>query len=135
MPNEPTPPAVAGFGRVVRSVRRDLPLRLLKIIVRPGTVDAVRDAVNGAGVPGLTITEVRWVGKPAGQAAVYRGQSYQRSIFPRLELETVVPEHLRAAVTAEIITAARSGQSDDGSVLVLPIERSYRIRTGELDPV
>ena len=54
------------FGRVVRSVRRDLPLRLLKVIVRPGKVDAVRNAVNGAGVPGLTVTEVRWVGKPEG---------------------------------------------------------------------
>ncbi len=134
MPNEPVPPAVSGFGRVVRSVRRDLPMRLLKVIVRPDKLDAVREAINAAGVPGVTVTEVRGIGTQ-GQRSHYRGQEYKRSIFPRMELETVVPDHLRAAVTADIITAARTGHTGDGVVFVLPVERSYRIRTGEQDPV
>lgn len=133
MPNEPAPPFVSGFGRVIRSVRRDLPMRLLKVIVRPDKLDAVREAINAAGVPGVTVTEVRGIGTQ-GQRSHYRGQEYKRSIFPRMELETVVPDHLRAAVTAGIITAARTGQTGDGTVFVLPVERTYRIRTGEQDP-
>lgn len=133
MPNEPAPPSVSGFGRVIRSVRRDLPMRLLKVIVRPDKLDAVREAINAAGVPGVTVTEVRGIGTQ-GQRSHYRGQEYKRSIFPRMELETVVPDHLRAAVTTGIITAARTGQTGDGTVFVLPVERTYRIRTGEQDP-
>ena len=135
MSNEPIPPAHSGFGRVVRSVRRDRPMRLLKMIVRSDKVDAVRDAVNAAGVPGLTVTEVRGVGQQKGQTAHYRGQEYQRTMFPRMELEAAVPEHLRAAVTTDVMAAARTGQTGDGCVFVLPVERSYRIRTGEQDPV
>lgn len=134
MPSEPVPPVVSGFGRVVRSVRRDLPMRLLKVIVRPDKLDTVREVINAAGVPGVTVTEVRGIGTQ-GQRSHYRGQEYKRSIFPRMEIETVVPDHLRAAVTADIITAARTGHTGDGVVFVLPIERSYRIRTGEQDPV
>ncbi len=133
MPNEPVLPVVSGFGRVVRSVRRDLPMRLLKAIVRPDKLDTVREAINAAGVPGVTVTEVRGIGTQ-GQRSHYRGQEYKRSIFPRMEIETVVPDHLRGAVTADIITAARTGHTGDGVVFVLPIERSYRIRTGEQDP-
>jgi len=133
--NDPATPALSGFGRVVRSVRRDLPMRLLKVIVRVDKVDVVREAVNAAGVPGLTITEVRGVGEQKGHTAHYRGQEYQRTMFPRMELEAAVPEHLRAAVTADVMAAARTGQPGDGCVFVLPVERSYRIRTGEQDPV
>ncbi len=134
MSNDPATQEVSGFGRVVRSVRRDLPMRLLKVIVRVDKVDVVREAVNAAGVPGLTVTEVRGVGGQRGARSHYRGQEYQQSMFPRMEVEAVVPEHLRAAVTADIIAAARTGKVGDGCVFVLPVERSYRIRTGEQDP-
>ena len=38
---------------------RALTMKLLKAIVRPDRVDAVREAVNASGVSGMTVTEVR----------------------------------------------------------------------------
>lgn len=110
-------------------------MKLVKAIIRPDKVDAVREAIEAAGVPGVTITEVRGHGHQKGHTAIYRGQEYQVSLLPKLELEVVVPDHLAEDVIARIQTAARSGQIGDGRIFVLPVEASYRIRTGEIDPL
>lgn len=110
-------------------------MKLVKAIIRPDKVDAVREAVEAAGVPGVTITEVRGHGQQKGHTAIYRGQEYQVSLLPKAELEVVVPDHLAEDVISRIQAAARSGQIGDGRIFVVPVETSYRIRTGEVDPL
>lgn len=110
-------------------------MKLLKAIVRPDRLDAVREAINEAGVPGVTITEVRGHGHQKGHTAIYRGQEYEISLLPKIEIQVVVPDNLVEPVVAGIMVAARTGQIGDGRVFVLPVERSYRIRTGELEPL
>src|SRR5262249_11415731 len=105
----------------------------LKAIVRPDRVDAVRDAVNALGISGLTVTEVRGHGKQKGHTAVYRGQEYEVSLLPKMEVEVVVPDNRADELVAGIIKAARTGAIGDGRVFVMPVEQSYRIRTGELE--
>ncbi len=48
-------------------------MMLLKAIIRPDKVDAVKDALVHAGIGGLTLTEVRGHGKQKGHTAIYRG--------------------------------------------------------------
>jgi nitrogen regulatory protein PII len=48
-----------------------------------------------------------------------------------MEIEVVVPESLLDDAIKAIIAAARTGEIGDGRVFVLPVEESYRIRTGE----
>lgn len=110
-------------------------MKLLKAIVRPDRIEAVREAINAAGVPGLTITEVRGHGHQKGHTATYRGQEYQVSLLPKIEIDVVVPDHLADEVTSAIMAAARTGEIGDGRVFVMPVEASYRIRTGEIDPL
>jgi nitrogen regulatory protein P-II 1 len=50
-----------------------------------------------------------------------------------MQIETVVPDHMTDDVIAAIITAARTGEIGDGRVFVVPINRSYKIRTGEME--
>jgi len=106
-------------------------MKLLKAIIRPDKVDAVRAAVNGVGIPGMTVTEVRGHGKQKGHTAIYRGQEYEVSLLPKMEVEVVAPDPLVEKLIAAIIDAAKTGVIGDGRVFVLPVERSYRIRTGE----
>jgi nitrogen regulatory protein PII len=110
-------------------------VKLLKAIIRPEKVDDVQEAVLGAGVPGLTITEVRGHGKQKGHTAVYRGQEYAVSLLPKLQVEVVVPDHLAEDVTLAIMEAAKTGSIGDGRVFIIPVEQSFRIRTGEVDPL
>ena len=108
-------------------------MKLVKAIIRPDKVDAVRQAVSSAGISGLTVTEVRGHGKQKGHTAVYRGQEYEVSLLPKMEVEVVAPDSLVADLVAAIIAAAKTGAIGDGRVFVIPVEKSYRIRTGELE--
>jgi len=107
-------------------------MKLIKSIVRPNKVDEVKDALAALGVSGITVTEVRGHGKQKGHTAMYRGQEYEVSLLPKMEVEVVVPEEMADEAVRAIIRAARTGEIGDGRVFVFPVEQSYRIRTGEL---
>ena len=106
-------------------------MKLIKSIVRPNKVDEVKDALEKIGISGMTVTEVRGHGKQKGHTAIYRGQEYQVSLLPKMEIEIVVPDEIVDEVVKVVSDAARTGEIGDGRVFVMPVERSYRIRTGE----
>jgi nitrogen regulatory protein PII len=106
-------------------------MKLIKAIVRPNKVEDVREALGKINVSGMTVTEVRGHGKQKGHTAIYRGKEYQVSLLPKMEIEVVVADETANDVIKTIIDAARTGEIGDGRVFVTPVERSYRIRTGE----
>ena len=108
-------------------------MKLIKAIVRPNKVDEVKDALGKLNVSGVTVTEVRGHGKQKGHTAIYRGQEYNVSLLPKMEIEVVVPDELADEAVKAIIKAARTGEIGDGRVFVLPVGQSFRIRTGELE--
>jgi nitrogen regulatory protein PII len=108
-------------------------MKLIKAIVRPNKVDEVKDALSKLGVSGITVTEVRGHGKQKGHTAIYRGQEYNVSLLPKMEIEVVVSDELADEVVKAIIQTARTGEIGDGRVFVLPVGQSFRIRTGELE--
>jgi nitrogen regulatory protein PII len=110
-------------------------MKLVKAIVRPDKVDDVRDALEKIKVSGMTVTDVRGHGRQKGHTAVYRGKEYSVTLLPKVEIEVVVPDGVLDEVIQTIITSARTGEIGDGRVFVLPVEASYKIRTGERDTV
>jgi nitrogen regulatory protein PII len=108
-------------------------MQLVKAIVRPDKVEAVKDALVKINIPGMTVTEVRGHGSQKGHTAVYRGKEYTVTLLPKMEIDVVVPDALVDEAIKAIIGTARTGEIGDGRVFVIPVARSYRIRTGELD--
>jgi nitrogen regulatory protein PII len=108
-------------------------MKLLKAIIRPNKVDDVKDALSKLNLSGMTVTEVRGHGKQKGHTAVYRGKEYNVSLLPKMQVEVVVPDAVAEEAIRAIVEAARTGEIGDGRVFVLPVEQSYRIRTGERD--
>ena len=108
-------------------------MTLLKAIVRPDKVEAVKDALERLSVLGMTVTEVRGHGKQKGHTAIYRGQEYAVTLLPKMQIEVVVADQLSDEVVAAIIKAARTGEIGDGRVFAMPVTRSYKIRTGEVE--
>ena len=106
-------------------------MKLIKAIIRPDKVDTVKDALSQIGVSGMTITEARGHGRQKGHTAIYRGQEYQVSLLPKMEVEVVVADNMADDVVKAVVQAARTGEIGDGRVFVLPVLESYRIRTGE----
>lgn len=106
-------------------------MKLLKAIIRPNKVDDVKDALAKLNISGMTVTEVRGHGKQKGHTAIYRGKEYNVSLLPKMQVEVVVPNAAADDAIRAIVEAARTGEIGDGRVFVLPVEASYRIRTGE----
>ena len=106
-------------------------MKLIKSIVRPNKVDEVKDALEKLQISGMTVTEVRGHGKQKGHTAIYRGQEYNVSLLPKMEIEVVVPDAMADDAIKAIIEAARTGEIGDGRVFVIPVGESYKIRTGE----
>jgi nitrogen regulatory protein PII len=108
-------------------------MKLIKSIVRPNKVDEVKDALEKLGIAGMTVTEVRGHGKQKGHTAIYRGKEYNVSLLPKMQIEVVVADSVVDDAIKAIVSAARTGEIGDGRVFVLPVEQTYRIRTGERD--
>ena len=108
-------------------------MKLIKSIVRPNKVDEVKDALEKIGISGMTVTEVRGHGKQKGHTAIYRGKEYNVSLLPKMQIEVVVADSIVDEAIKAIVQAARTGEIGDGRVFVLPVEQTYRIRTGERD--
>jgi nitrogen regulatory protein PII len=106
-------------------------MKLIKAIVRPNKVDDVREALQTLNIAGMTVTEVRGHGKQKGHTAIYRGKEYNVTLLPKMEVEVVVDDAVVDDAVKAIIQTARTGEIGDGRVFILPVEQSFRIRTGE----
>ena len=65
-------------------------MKLIIAIIKPFKLDAVRDALTGLGVQGLTVTEVKGYGRQKGHTEIYRGAEYAVSFLPKLKIEVAV---------------------------------------------
>ncbi len=108
-------------------------MKLIIAIIKPFKLEAVRDALTGLGVQGLTVTEVKGYGRQKGHTEIYRGAEYAVSFLPKLKIEVAVPTPEADRVVEVIAEAARTGQIGDGKIFTLDLQSAMRIRTGETD--
>ena len=101
-------------------------------VIQPHRLDAVREALAGVGVQGLTVSEVKGFGRQKGQTEVYRGAEYTMHYVPKIKLEIAIDDNLADRVVETIGEAARTGKIGDGKVFVLNLEGVMRVRTGEM---
>jgi nitrogen regulatory protein P-II 1 len=109
-------------------------MQLVTAIVKPHMLDAVKDALKGAGVQGITVSEVKGFGRQGGHTETYRGTEYQIDFVPKVRLEVVVDDDLLDQVVDVIAESARTGKIGDGKIWITPVGRIVRIRTGEEGP-
>ena len=106
-------------------------MKLVVAIVKPFKLEDVRAALEGAGIQGMTVTEVQGFGRQRGHAEVYRGAEYKIDFLPKVKVEVIVDDGDALKVVDEIQAAARTDKIGDGKVWVVPVEHLVRIRTGE----
>ena len=104
---------------------------LVTAVIRPHSLDAVKEALKGIGVTGITITEVKGFGRQGGHTETYRGTEYQIDFVPKVKLEVVIDDIDMDRVVDVIVKSAGTGKIGDGKVWVSPVEAVVRIRTGE----
>ena len=105
---------------------------LVTAIIKPHRLDDVREAVRGAGVIGMTVSEVQGYGRQSGKTETFRGAEYTIDFVPKVRVEVIVADTDVDKVVDVIASAARTGKIGDGKLWAYPLERVMRIRTGEL---
>jgi nitrogen regulatory protein PII len=106
-------------------------MKKIEAMIQPHKLDAVKDALIGIGVEGMTVSEVRGHGRQKGHTEVYRGHEYKIDLLPKVKLELVVPAARVEQIITVLTTAASSGKIGDGKIFVSSIEDAVRIRNGE----
>ena len=106
-------------------------MRLVTAVVKPFKLDDVKLALEGAGVQGMTVSEVQGFGRQRGHTEVYRGAEYTVSFVPKTRVEVLVDDADAARVVDAIVMAAGTGSIGDGKVWSSPVGEVVRVRTGE----
>jgi nitrogen regulatory protein P-II 1 len=106
-------------------------MKLITAIIKPHALDAVKSALQGVGVEGMTITEVKGFGRQGGHTETYRGAEYKVDFLPKTKVELVVDDDIADATVDAVVAAASSGKIGDGKVWVTEVSQVVRIRTGE----
>ena len=107
-------------------------MKLVTAVIKPFKLDDVKEALQGIGIGGLTVSEVQGHGRQRGHTEVYRGAEYQISFLPKVRIEVLVDDADVERVTNTLVEAARTGKIGDGKVWVTHAESVIRIRTGEV---
>lgn len=108
-------------------------MKLVVAVVRPESLSAVLEALFRAEVRGLTLSRVQGHGGETERVETYRGTTVKMELREKVRLEIGVSDHFVEPTVAAILRGARTGQVGDGKIFVLPVEKVYRIRTGEED--
>jgi nitrogen regulatory protein P-II 1 len=108
-------------------------MRLIKAVIRPDRLNDVLKALYRVEVRGMTVTRVQGHGGEVETVETYRGTTVKMEFTEKVMLDIGVSESFVEPTVRAIIEAGRTGDVGDGKIFVLPVEKIYRIRTGELD--
>ena len=112
---------------------REFDMKWITAIIKPFTLDDVREALSEVGVQGMTVTEVKGFGRQHGHTELYRGAEYVVDFLPKLKIEVAVTDDRLDHAIEAIVGAARTGKIGDGKIFVAELQQAVRIRTGEAD--
>jgi nitrogen regulatory protein P-II 1 len=106
-------------------------MKKIEAIIKPFKLDEVKEALQGVGVQGLTVSEVKGFGRQKGHTELYRGAEYVVDFLPKIKLDIVVDDAQAPKVVETIQKAASTGKIGDGKIFVTNVDEVIRIRTGE----
>ena len=95
-------------------------MKKIEAIVRPHKMDDIREALLEVGIKGMTIIEVRGIGRQKGHTEMYRGSEYHIGFLPKMKF-----------ALQTILKSAKTGEIGDGKIFVSTIDEVIRVRTEE----
>ncbi len=106
-------------------------MKLVIAAIKPFKLEEVREALTGAGISGMMVTEIKGFGAQSGHTEIYRGAEYSVNFVPKVKMEIVVPDPLSDQVVEIIQKTACSDKIGDGKIFVVDVAQAVRVRTGE----
>ena len=114
-------------------------LKKIECYIQPFKLEPLTQALVDTGVEGMSVTEVKGIGRQLGALAEEAKKNgdpdiVQRKIQfrPKMKLEIVVSEEMVEQTVQVIVKLARTGTVGAGKVFIVPVEDAIRIGTGEV---
>jgi nitrogen regulatory protein P-II 1 len=108
-------------------------MKLITAIIRKEKLNDVLSSLFDSEIHGITVTHVKGHGGETERVETYRGTTVKVELSDKIRLDIVVTDPFEEKAVQTLIRSARTGEVGDGKVFVIPIEKAYRIRTGERD--
>ena len=108
-------------------------MKLVIGIVRPEKANDVLEALYRADVRGVSMTRVQGHGGELERVETYRGTRVKMELAEKVRFEIAVSDDFVEPTIDALVKGGRTGEVGDGKILVIPLERAIRIRTGETD--
>jgi nitrogen regulatory protein P-II 1 len=125
-----TPPLAADEPPKRTRQGREL-VKLVIGIVRPDKANDVLEALYRAEVRGFSLSRVQGHGGELERVETYRGTRVKMGLSEKVRFEIAVSEEFVQPTIDALCAGAQTGEVGDGKILVVPLERVVRIRTGE----
>ncbi len=106
-------------------------MKKIEAIIREERLNSVKKALEEKSYFGMTVSEVSGRGKQKGIPLQWRVGEYRVDLLPKIKIELVVLDEDVDNALEAIIRNARTGETGDGKIFVLPVESVVRVRTGD----
>jgi nitrogen regulatory protein P-II 1 len=106
-------------------------VKKIEAIIREEKLNAVKKALEDNSYFGMTVSEVSGRGRQKGIPLQWRVGEYRVDLLPKIKVELVVLDQDVPMVIDAIVRNARTGDTGDGKIFVLPVETVVRVRTGD----
>ena len=106
-------------------------MKMIVAIIQPSKLDDVRDELYKAEINLMTVTEVLGHGRQKGVTEIYRGAREMGNLLRKVRLEIAVNDNFVAPTIKAIVKGAKTGETGDGKIFIMPLEQTIRIRTEE----
>ncbi|MBV1705046.1 MAG: P-II family nitrogen regulator [Hyphomicrobiales bacterium] len=106
-------------------------MKKIEAVIKPFKLEEVKEALQAAGVTGITVLEAKGFGRQKGHTELYRGAEYVVDFLPKVKIELVTTDEVAPRAIEAIRAAAQTGRIGDGKIFVSTVDEVIRIRTGE----
>ena len=106
-------------------------MKKIEAIIRPEKLETVRQALEQAGYPGVSISEIEGHGMQKGTVQQWRGEQYKLQFLPKVKMEVVCVDEDAEKIIQTVLESAFTGAVGDGKIFVYDVAEVIRIRTRE----
>ena len=103
----------------------------VEVVCKEAKLEALKNAMVGIGITGMTVTHVLGCGVQKGKPEYYRGVEVETSLLPKIQVDIVVCKVPVAQVVETAKKVLYTGHIGDGKIFVYDVENVVKVRTGE----
>lgn len=119
---EPTVDTIKGDEKLITKV---------EIVCKERKLEALKDALMGIGITGMTVSHVMGCGIQKGAIEYYRGVKIEPTLLPKVQVDVVVSEVPASLVVETARKALYTGHVGDGKIFIYNVLDVVKVRTGE----